>query len=109
MKGKVCLITGASSGIGKANSIELAKLGATVAIVCRTEEKCEKTAKEIVEKTKNENIIPFVADLLSQKQIRNLAEEVNSKLKDLMYLSTTQVAIFPNALLLKMELRVRLH
>jgi Dehydrogenases with different specificities (related to short-chain alcohol dehydrogenases) len=99
MKGKVCLITGASSGIGKATSIELAKLGATVAIVCRTEEKCEKTAKEIIEKTKNENIIPFVADLLSQKQIRNLAEEVNSKLNRLDVLINNAGSYFPKCTL----------
>jgi retinol dehydrogenase 12 len=35
MAGRVCVVTGASSGIGKATSIALARLGATVVLVCR--------------------------------------------------------------------------
>jgi NAD(P)-dependent dehydrogenase (short-subunit alcohol dehydrogenase family) len=39
MEGRICLITGATSGIGKAKAIGLAKLGATVIVGCRNEEK----------------------------------------------------------------------
>ena len=35
MQGKICLVTGASSGIGKATALGLAKMGATVVMVCR--------------------------------------------------------------------------
>jgi NAD(P)-dependent dehydrogenase (short-subunit alcohol dehydrogenase family)/thioester reductase-like protein len=47
VKGKVVLITGASSGIGKASALRLAEAGATVLLVARTPEKLEETAAEI--------------------------------------------------------------
>ncbi|MCZ6829879.1 MAG: SDR family oxidoreductase, partial [Gammaproteobacteria bacterium] len=49
VKGKVVLITGASSGIGKASAIRLAGAGAHVLLVARSAEKLEETAVEIAE------------------------------------------------------------
>ena len=37
MHGKVCVVTGASSGIGRVAALELAERGATVVLVCRNE------------------------------------------------------------------------
>jgi NAD(P)-dependent dehydrogenase (short-subunit alcohol dehydrogenase family) len=39
MNGKICLVTGASSGIGKATALGLARIGATVVMVCRDADK----------------------------------------------------------------------
>ena len=47
--GKVVLITGASSGIGKTSALRLAEAGAHVLLVARSAEKLEETAKEIAE------------------------------------------------------------
>jgi len=47
VKGKTVLITGASSGIGKASALRLAEAGATVLLVARTPEKLEETAADI--------------------------------------------------------------
>ena len=47
VNGKVVIVNGASSGIGKSLAIELAKLGATVAICARRKDKLEQTLEEI--------------------------------------------------------------
>ena len=49
MQGKVCLVTGSSSGIGKVTARELAKMGATVVMVCRNRTKGEAAQAEIKE------------------------------------------------------------
>ena len=41
MTGRVCMVTGASSGIGKATAKKLAELGATVIMVCRNRKRGE--------------------------------------------------------------------
>jgi len=70
IKNKNILVTGATNGIGMATALELAKKGANVNIVARSEQKCIITQKMIKEKT--DNIINYyVADLSSQKEIRN--------------------------------------
>ena len=47
VRGKVVLITGASSGIGKATAVKVADAGATVLLVARSVEKLEETKREI--------------------------------------------------------------
>ncbi len=47
VRGKIVLVTGASSGIGKATAVKVADAGATVLLVARTVEKLEETKLEI--------------------------------------------------------------
>lgn len=65
MKGKVCLVTGATSGIGKAAATALAAQGATVVLVCRNREKGEAVKQEIARATGNNSLDLMVADLAS--------------------------------------------
>ena len=74
MQGKVCIVTGANSGIGKATALGLAQMGATVVMVCRNQVKGEEAQNEIKEKSGNDAIDLMLADLSSQESIRQLAE-----------------------------------
>jgi retinol dehydrogenase 12 len=76
MRGRVCLITGASSGIGKATAHALAALGASVVLIGRDPQKGEATVQMIREDTGNEEIELLSADLTSQTSIRELADHV---------------------------------
>ena len=76
MRERVFVITGASSGIGKATALELARRGATVALVCRNPERAEAAYNEIRATTGNEAIEVLLADLSSQAEIHRLAQEL---------------------------------
>ena len=71
LNGKNCIITGASSGIGKELSIHLAKYEPNLIIVCRNAKKGETVKSEIKEKTGNCNIDLLLIDLSSQNSIKN--------------------------------------
>jgi NAD(P)-dependent dehydrogenase (short-subunit alcohol dehydrogenase family) len=73
MSGKTCLITGATSGIGKVTALELAKQGASVVIVARSAEKGEATRKELQAASDNAAVDLLLADLSSQASIQQLA------------------------------------
>ena len=75
MKGKVCIITGSNSGIGKETATSLAKMGAHVVIVVRNQERGEKARLEIVKQTGNNSIDLMICDLSSMDSIRRFAEE----------------------------------
>ena len=53
MQGKVCLITGANSGLGKATALGLALMGATVVMVCRDRVRGEEAQREIKMQSSN--------------------------------------------------------
>ena len=73
MIGKVCMITGASSGMGKATALELARLGADLVLVCRDQERGEAAVAEIARQGDGRKIDLLIADLASQQQVRRAA------------------------------------
>jgi NAD(P)-dependent dehydrogenase (short-subunit alcohol dehydrogenase family) len=83
LAGRVCLVTGASSGIGKVTARELARLGARVLLVCRSRERGERALLELNLALGNPRLHLLVADLSSQREVRRLAEEVRKNFEAL--------------------------
>ncbi len=79
MDGKVVLITGGTSGIGKATAIALAAMGANVTITGRNRERGEKAVKEVRRESGNEEVELILADLAVQAEVRRLAEEFRER------------------------------
>jgi NAD(P)-dependent dehydrogenase (short-subunit alcohol dehydrogenase family) len=75
MDGRTCLVTGGTSGIGLATSIELARRGATVVVSGRSRERGERAAESIRSVTGNPGVEYLCADLSSQAGVSNLATE----------------------------------
>jgi NAD(P)-dependent dehydrogenase (short-subunit alcohol dehydrogenase family) len=74
VRGKIVLITGASSGIGRATAVKVADAGATVLLVARSAEKLEETREEIVAAGGSAHI--HRCDLSDIEDIERMAEEV---------------------------------
>lgn len=95
MSRKTCIVTGATSGIGKATALELARRGATVVLICRNRQKGEAVAREIQALTRSGAIDLLVADLSSQRQVHAVAAEFNRKFERLHVLVNNAGATFP--------------
>jgi len=79
MTGKICLVTGATAGIGEATASGLASLGATVIVAGRNIERCSASVERIKQGTRNPEIAYLVADLSSQREVRRLADEFKTR------------------------------
>ena len=75
MRGKYVLLTGATSGIGRACAHELARMGATVTIICRDEIKGKALMEEVVASAGNDKFEILIGDLGVQADIRRMADE----------------------------------
>ena len=74
MAGRICLITGATSGIGLVTARALARRGATVALVGRDEARSRAAVEAIRQQTGNSEVDYLLADFGSLAAIRGLAE-----------------------------------
>jgi NAD(P)-dependent dehydrogenase (short-subunit alcohol dehydrogenase family) len=79
MKGKVCLVTGSSSGIGKATATAMAEVGATVVMLCRDETRGKAARTQVASESGNQSVDLMIADLSSPTSVRGLATEFNAK------------------------------
>jgi retinol dehydrogenase-12 len=75
MQGKTCMITGASSGIGRATALALAEMGATLVLICRDRGRGEETVAEIAATTGNRDVLLLLADLSAQAEVRRVAAD----------------------------------
>ena len=77
MQGKVCVITGATSGVGYESAKKLAEGGASLVMISRNKEKAERVSAQF-QKDYNAEIDIIIADLSNLKQVRKAAEQVLS-------------------------------
>jgi retinol dehydrogenase-14 len=76
MNGKTVLITGGTSGIGKAAAVGLASMGARVGITGRDRARAEQAAAAIADESGCPAVDVFVADMSSQPEVRRLARDI---------------------------------
>jgi NAD(P)-dependent dehydrogenase (short-subunit alcohol dehydrogenase family) len=79
MGGKVALITGGTSGIGRASATALAAMGAEVVVTGRSKERGETAVREIRASSGNERASLMLADLSVQAEVRGLAQEFTER------------------------------
>lgn len=94
MAGLVCMVTGATDGIGRETAHALAEMGATVVVVGRNREKSVTTVNEIRSATGNPDVEFMLADLSSQEQIRRLADEFKTRYERLDVLVNNAGGVF---------------
>ncbi len=78
IKDKICLISGANSGIGKVAASELAKQGAHIIMLCRSEEKAEKAREDILKICGHDKVDIVLADFSSFQQVSEAADHINA-------------------------------
>jgi NAD(P)-dependent dehydrogenase (short-subunit alcohol dehydrogenase family) len=75
LEGKTVLVTGASSGIGRATAIECSKMGATVIVTGRNEERLKETFEQLDNTKQN---ISVAGDLIDESFVSDLVSSISS-------------------------------
>ncbi|MEM7030795.1 MAG: SDR family oxidoreductase [Chloroflexota bacterium] len=94
MQDKTVIVTGATAGIGKVTALEIARMGATVTIVGRSETKCKDIVQMVQRETNNQRVDYLLADLSSIAQTKAVAAQILDKHERLDVLVNNVGAIF---------------
>lgn len=95
LQNKLCVVTGANSGIGKATALKMAQKEAYVIMICRNEERAQSAKVDIINKTGNTGVEILIADLQHQYDVRRAAKEIKSRF-DRVDLLINNAGIFPS-------------
>lgn len=94
MKGKICIVTGSNSGVGRETALALSSMGATVVMAVRNQQRGESAQADIINKTGNHEVIVMICDMSSAESIRMFAKEFKNKYDRLDVLINNAGAIF---------------
>lgn len=78
--GKVAVVTGASSGIGRAIAIDLAKAGVNVVALARRKDRLDDLQEEISQDGKSAKLYPLKCDVMCEEEIKNAFEWIEKNL-----------------------------
>lgn len=78
MSKKICLITGATSGIGKATAYELSGKNYDLILIGRNEEKCKKVVSQLNRKNTSSDVKYYVTDISLVKEVKKLCERLKN-------------------------------
>jgi len=79
MHGKICVVTGSSSGLGKATAMGLARLGATVILGCRDKQRGEAALISVKAASGNQLVELLLIDLSLQHSVRSMVAEFEKR------------------------------
>jgi NAD(P)-dependent dehydrogenase (short-subunit alcohol dehydrogenase family) len=96
MSQKTCLITGATSGIGRETALALAKKGFRVLAVARSEEKGKAIQAELIKVSGVNSHLYFICDLSLQSAIKSMAEKVRNEIEHLDVLVNNAANVYPD-------------
>jgi NAD(P)-dependent dehydrogenase (short-subunit alcohol dehydrogenase family) len=91
---KICLVTGATAGIGYYTALEIARLGAAVIVVGRNQARCLTAVDAIKEESGNHQVEYLEADLSSQAQIHTIAHKFYERYDHLDVLVNNAAGVF---------------
>lgn len=94
MDGKTVMVTGATNGIGEVTALELARMGARVIVVSRSESRCRDTVERIKRETGNEQVTYMTANLAEMNHVRQLAADFQERYDKLHVLVNNAGAFF---------------
>merc|ERR1712088_435499 len=77
LSGRICVVTGASKGIGRGIAVQLGSAGATVYITGRSKDKLKECAAEI--KSRGGKAIPVTVDHSNDFEVADLFERIKEE------------------------------
>ncbi|MDL4841787.1 SDR family oxidoreductase [Aquibacillus rhizosphaerae] len=94
-RNSVVIVTGANSGMGLATSMALARTGATVVMLCRSEKRGKLALDEVKRESGNDSVMLMVCDLGSHKSIADFCLEFKKRYQRLDVLINNAGVVIP--------------